>query len=202
MLLMYIRRAILIAVVAGSCYFLAELLGPWLVFLIWGTVAAVGCAVGTVLLRTSKIGQITWKNWVAGYLIPWGWRLNRGQLWPIPFISWSVWMVIGMSAVLLQQGGERIEFRIALYASWAAQASALLFILGSIRQATPGGRTRSMWKLVAILSLLIVVSLGLYLNSMPNAALIVAGGPVLVAGVCVGAVLLVFATVGRNARWN
>src|SRR5688500_10883827 len=102
MLRLYLKRAALLAGAAAAAYGLAVELGPWPAGLTCAVVAAVACAAGTILLRTSGVGRVTWRNHLAGYLIPWGWRLNRGKLWPLPVISWAVWTAACGAAVLLR----------------------------------------------------------------------------------------------------
>ena len=77
-----------------------------------------------------------------------------------------------------------------------------MYLLGTITQATPGSRVGSLWKLVAVITGVICASVGLYLGGQTTAALIVGGGPPAVIGGVFGLVLLIFATVGRNTRWN
>lgn len=199
-----IKRVVLIAVAAAVCYWLAERFGFVTAALVWAGLTAVGCATGAVLLRTSAIGRVTWRNHTAGYLIPWGWRLNKGRLRPVAVISWCVWMLIGAAAVLLLPTGEAPGFgvRAGLFAAWIIDAAALLYLLGTIRQATPGSRVGSLWKLSLAAFAVIGVSVGLSLSGMPEAALVVGGGPPTVALGCVGLVMLIFVTVGRNTRWN
>jgi hypothetical protein len=206
MILLYVKRTVQVVAAAGACYVLAESFGPSIALLLWGGIAAVGCCVGTVLLRTSEVGEISWRNRAAGYLIPWGWRLNRGALWPVPLLSWVVWMAIGAAAVLLwpatAEDGPGVWVRIALFGSWVVDAAALVSLLGTIRQATPGSRVGSLWKLVAVITLLIGASVGLYVGGLTTAALVLGGGPPAFVGGCAGLIALVFMTVGRNTRWN
>lgn len=202
MIFVYLRKAILLAAVAAAAYGLCVELGPWPAVFTCAAVAAVGCVIGAVLLRTSTIGQVTWRNRLAGYLIPWGWRLNRGRLWPVAVISWVVWTAVSGAAVLLRADEPSLGMRAALLAAWLIDASALVFLLGTIAQATPGSRLGSIWKLVAFITAVLCASVGLYVAGQATAALIVAGGPPAVIGVVFGLVLLIFATVGRNTRWN
>jgi len=71
MILLYLKKAALLAAVATAAYGLAAEFGPWPAVLTCAAVAAVACAIGAILLRTSTIGQVTWRNSLAGYLIPW-----------------------------------------------------------------------------------------------------------------------------------
>ena len=202
MIRLHVQRALLIAAAAAATYGLAEQYGTRTGLLIWAGVTAVACGTGTILLRTSTIGRVTWRNRAAGYLIPWGWRLNRGLLWPVPVVSWVVWTAVGATTVLLRQGEDALGLRVALFVAWVLDAAALIFILGAICQATPGSRAGSLWKLVTFIAALIATSVGLYLYGLPNAALVVGGGPPLVVAGCVGLVVLFLVTLGRNTRWN
>lgn len=202
MTLLYFQKAVLLAAVATGAYGLAVEFGPWPAALTCGTVAAVACVIGAILLRTSTIGRVTWRNRLAGHLIPWGWRLNRGRLWPAAVFSWVVWTAVGGAAVLLRSDEPSLGMRAALLAAWLFDASALVFLLGTIVQATPGSRVGSVWKLVAFITAVLCASVGLYASGRATAALLVGGGPPAVIGGVFGLVLLIFATVGRNTRWN
>jgi len=202
MIRLYLKKAVLLAFAAVAAYGLAVELGPWSAFLTCAVVSAAACAAGAILLRTSAVGRVTWRNRLAGYLIPWGWRLNRGKLWPLPVISWAVWTAVCGAAVLLCRDQPSLGMRAGLLAAWLIDAAALMYLLGTISQATPGSRVGSLWKLVAAIAGVLCASVGLYLGGQTTAALIVGGGPPAVIGGGFGVVLLVFATVGRNTRWN
>ena len=109
---------------------------------------------------------------------------------------------VGGAAVLLRSDEPSLGMRVALLAAWLIDASALVFLLGTIVQATPGGRVGSVWKLVAFTTAVLCASVGLYVGGQATAALLVGGGPPAVIGGVFGLVLLIFATVGRNTRWN
>ncbi len=203
---LYLQRVVLISAAAAACFGLAGRFGPATGAVIWAGVAALACGTGMALLRTSAVGRVTWRNRAAGYLIPWGWRLNRGRLWPVPVISWLVWMAVGTAVILLRPGQAEetpaIGIRAGLSAAWVVDAAALMFVAGSIGQATPGSRVGSLWKLAGAVSVMIAASVGLYLADRPEAALLVGGGPPAVIGASTGLVVLVLMTVGRNTRWN
>ena len=202
MIRLYLKNAVLLIAVAAAAYGLAAELGPSPALLACAAVSAVACVAGAFLLRTSGVGRITWKNRLAGYLIPWGCRLNRGKLWPLPVISWAVWTAVCGAAVLLRRDQPPLGMRAALVAAWLIDAAALVYLLGTISQSTPGSRVGSLWKLVAVLTGVLCASVGLYLGGQATAALIVGGGPPAVIGGGFGVVLLIFATVGRNTRSN
>jgi len=200
MIRLYIRNAVLLTAVAAVAYGLTAEFGLWPAFLTCAAVSAVACVAGAILLRTSGIGRVTWRNRLAGYLIPWGWRLNRGKLWPLPVISWAV---CGVAALLRPVPDQpSLGVRSALLAAWVIDAAAIVYLLGTIAQTTPGSRVGSLWKLVAAIAGLIGASAGLYLGGQTTAALTVADGPPAAIGGGFGLVVLILATVSRNTRWN
>ena len=72
MVLLYIKQAILLLAAAAACFGLAEQFGSTTACLLWAGLMALACGMGTVLLRTSPVSQVTWRNRLAGDLIPWG----------------------------------------------------------------------------------------------------------------------------------
>src|SRR5690606_19179086 len=119
-------------------------------------------------------------------------RLNRGLLWPAAVFSWVVWTAVCGAAVLLRSDEPSLGMRAALLAAWLIDASALVFLLGTIVQATPGSRLGSVWKMVAVITGVLCASVGLYAAGQITAALIVGGGPPAVIGIVFGLVVLIF----------
>jgi hypothetical protein len=171
MIRLYLTRAALLATAAAAAYGLAVEFGPWPAVLTCAAAAAVACTAGAILLRTSTIGRVTWRNRLAGYLIPWGWRLNRGRLWPVAVISWVVWTAVCGAAVLLRPEPDQPSpgLRAALLAAWLVDAAALVYLLGTVAQATPGSRVGSVWKLVAVTTGVLCSSVGLYVGGQATA---------------------------------
>jgi hypothetical protein len=204
--LLNFKRVVLITAVAISSYALAGTFGASTTMIICGVVAALACVFGSVLLLTSSVGELTWKNRVAGYLIPWGWQLSRGRLWPVPVISWIVWVAIGASAVLLRLGSGENDlhdgWRIALFAAWAIHSTALMFLFAAITHSPSGSQVRLLWLFVAVVIGLVGVSVALYLSGQALVALVVVSFPLFVALGSLALVVLLFTPMGRNGRWN
>ncbi|MGL4553310.1 MAG: hypothetical protein ACRC33_19260 [Gemmataceae bacterium] len=201
-----IRDVVRVGAAAALGTGLAVRFGPTVAGLICAVAAAIACAAGAVLLRTSPVGRVTWRNRAAGNLIPWGWRLNAGRLWPVVVVSWCVWVLIGTAAILLRPGPAEespgVDLRGSLFAAWVVDGATLLYLVGTVRQATPGSRVGPLWAVSASVLAVIAVSVGLYLGDRPEGALLVAGGPPAVVGGLAGGAVLLVVTVGRNARWN
>ncbi len=204
MILLYVKRILMVTAAAASCYGLADWLGPPAAATIWTIATAAGCALGAALLRTSEVGRVTWRNHAAGCLIPWGWRLNRGRLWVAAAVSWVAWVTIGAAVFVLRakSADDSTALRVGLFAAWAVDAAALLFVLGTIRQATPGSRVGSLGRVSVFLALILAVSVGLHAGGLTAAAVAVGAGPPAVIGSGLILFALLMVTVGRNARWN
>lgn len=208
MIALLARRALLVAAAAAACYGLADRYGARDAAALWAAGTAVACGAGAALLRTSGVGRITWRNRLAGCLIPWGWRLNAGRLWPIPLLSWAVWAAIGgaVFAVLPAAEGEPpgVGVRVGLLAAWLVDGAALLSVAGIIgrdrRWGGTGGRT--LWQLAAVVAGLLAASVALYLGGLPKTAVVVGGGPPLLVGTAGGLFFGTLALFGRNVRWN
>jgi hypothetical protein len=61
----------------------------------------VGCVGATALLKSAPLGQVTWRNYPAGYLLPWGYILGRGQLPGIVATSWAIGTLIAIAVCIL-----------------------------------------------------------------------------------------------------
>lgn len=210
MISLYARQLVLIALAAAGCAWLVGNCGPVAAGVVWGVAALVGCGVGTVLLRTSPVGRVNWQNHIAAVLVPWGYRVGGGRLWPIPMVSWAVWMTVWAGAVVLTSWpgadpltGWEIALRIALGAAWAIDGLALGHTVATLRQhfsaASRSGRT--LIPIAAVIAGLIAGSVLLHLLGLTPLALLLAGGPPLLIG---GGYALFLAVLlfGRGGRWN
>lgn len=199
---------VLIILAAWCCTELTKCFGVGPALVVWSAVIAVVCLVGTWLLMTSTLSRITWKNRLAGVCIPWGSRVNRGLLWPIPVVSGIVWMLIGTVTVLLfdrhlrDNTLDRLLF--ALFVAWIVDGAAMLYLLGTLNRnrdlASKGSRT--LLKLLALIAVLIVASGVLFTHDQVRPAVIIAGGPPLFLAAVFGLFFGVLILFGRNARWN
>lgn len=195
-----IRQAVLVAVAAVAVYLLTSQFGIRTAAAIWAAGSLAACGIGAVLLRTSAVDRITWKNRLTAYLIPWGWRLGKGRLWPIPVVSWAVWVAISAVVFVLMPPADAAEpgfgWRIALGVAWTVDAAALLYLAG-----TPGRGGRSLRVVGAVLIGLIATSAALFLVGWPYPAVVVAGGPPLAVGVGYGLFVGAIVVFGKG-RWN
>jgi hypothetical protein len=179
-------------------------------FEIWAGAMGFACAVGTLLLWTSPIGKISWQNRAAGFLMPWGARLNHGKLWPIPLVSWIVWLAIaGVTGLLFPSSTSEgtlpsIWTRILLLVAWIIDGGGFLYTLGTLSQnfSMTSKSSRSLIFAAIAIAMIMMGSVILYRSGSTVLALGLAGGPPTFLGIFFGSYLGLGLIAGRNARWN
>jgi len=199
-------------------WLLAQHLSPWAAIGLSFVTAAALCLTGFACLRQVRVGELSWRNHLAGWLLPWGYRLGRGQLARIVVISWLVWSLLATAAVWA--GGARwpdaadtvptavasgpdAPGSVLLLLAWIVDGVLLWLVLGAgggIGFANAQDRTRL--RVVLVLGALLVGSLVLFFTAHVTLALWVAGGPPLLVGLCYGVFMGVVVLAGRKARWN
>lgn len=203
---------------AAIAFWLMTRLGPWrgLGVLIAG--AAVACGLGWLLLRTAPLGRANWKNYIGGYLLPFGYTLGRGQLPGIALFSWIGWSLIGLAvAVALTKGAGPSEPVVAeasvdlsgwvmplLLTCWAILAACGFYcvsMMGSSWRHAPRS-IKPLSILLAIILALFFISTGLWMADHPRVALAVVGVPIGFVGGIFALLFGIFIIFGRNMRWN
>ena len=220
----FLMRGVSIAAAIVLCAALAQRLGPLKAVILWAcAVGAVDVVTATLIHRQSPPEKVSWINHLAGFVLPWGYRIGRGKLWPIVLTSWLIWMLIGvavMTAVATNRydevaGVATINGRTQrnpvvtglLVVAWLVDGGVLLRCIGLLAT-SPNRRQilRSLSVPMAILAGILLASIGLVtVNCTPAAArtaLLIAGGPPLLIAVAYGGFVLVMLTAGRHARWN
>lgn len=182
----------------------------WLLPLPWSAAAflvvmAALALVGCLVLRTTAIQQITWRNHVAGRCLPFAQCMGGGSLGLVFVSSLLGSATVGGGVLLLVYLWQRSAMPSwPLAVAWAGDALSLLFLATTqtrlYRYGAPSQK-RGRW-LFTFVVLQIVVSTALHLAEHPWAATIVAGAPQVVALTPTMLYLLAMMTSGRNARWN
>jgi len=199
-----------LALPAGLAAWLLTQLSPWPAF---GAAAGIGLAaslVGAGLLVKASVGGISWRNYAAGWLMPFASLAGQQSLLRIALGSAAVFAVVAGYVVLsLAHAGEDAAAGPAsgvawlLVLAWIVDSACLHHLLVSLRTYQ---RFSSPWRALARLAVMVTaivgVSLGLLLSGHPSAALWVAGGPPLAIGVGYGLFALAMVTMGRHSRWN
>jgi len=206
-----------LSIPVGVGFLLSRWFGPWSALGTAALLAVVLSSIGILVLQRSKVGQMTWHNHLAGWLLPWGYGLARGKLVGIGAVSAVVFTAIAGAVILVTTMTARAPAAVPvatgatpaaalswlLVVAWMVDGAALLHLVSVLSKSSAGSSSaRTLWKLSAVLMALLGGSIALLLAGHPSAALWVAGGPPLVIGVCYGLFVLLMVTVGRNARWN
>lgn len=208
-------RLLPVAVVVAVTFGMRAVLSPWLAWLATIGVGALLAVLGALVLRTTKVGELTWKNTLAGHLLPWGYHLGGGSLPGLVLGCVAVWAALA-AVVLLGSaptgavGGPNQPAAAASGASlwlvlaWIVAGAFLLWMGGQLRRYyQPGSSvTRAQTKLVLTVAAMLVGSVVLHLLGHSGFALLVLGGPILVVGGGYALFLGVMLTFGRNTRWN
>lgn len=221
MIVSFVYRVLWAAIAAFSFGMLLKRLGPWPALGAWAAIIALCCAASALLLRTTGVGEISWKNRVAGIFLSWGSFVGRGGLMSIATASWAAWVLVAVGMILVMAPGAigmsvnsgptagaanaAFHWRYVLFAAWAVNVSAILYLLKTwVRNFSGSGGSsgKSLWSLMGILLLLLAASIGLHLNGHTRTAAIVAGGPLAVVGLAYGAFFAVLFTFGRKGSWH
>lgn len=200
------------------CRWLSARIGPWPMLGSWAGVAALVCSLSAWLLTTVQTGEVGWKNRLAGYVLPWGYKLFDGRLGWIAFASWSVWVLLGLAAVLPTLLGSpkpgpgmapatlpgTPQWSLALIIAWVVDGALLLFLattfLKNFGFGSSGGQ--SLFLPMGFLAAMIAGSAVLWSTGHSRLAVAVAAGPTLAAAVAYALFIVLMLIVGRNARWN
>lgn len=170
--------------------------GVWVALGFAIAAAALVSLVGAALLRTSVIGQVTWRNVAAGWLLAWGFVFGGGSLPRIATHSAACLVLMGAIGALSSP-------EVPLAIAWALDAVVLLTLVRAFRaQSGSASARRQLLRPLLLLLGLAVAGGVLLLDGRPQAAAWVAGGPLIFVGVVYGAWVLVMITAGRNGRWN
>ena len=203
--------AVVVAVTLG----MRAVMSPWLAWLATIGVGALLAVLGALVLRTTKVGELTWKNRLAGHLLPWGYHLGGGSLPGLVLGCVVVWAAVAAAVLLASAPGAAVAAPNQpaaatvgaspwLLLAWIVDGAFLLWMVGQLRKHYQPGTsvTRSQGKLVLTVAAMLVGSVVLHLLGRPGFALLVVGGPVLVVGGGYALFLGVILLFGRNMRWN
>lgn len=208
-------HALRLSVPVGVAFGLVAWLPPWPAFALSAAVAVLLSAMGLLLVFRSAVNRVMWHNRVASWLLPWGYRIAKGQpLW-IGVVSAVVFTLVSGAVILATtvdvpanpaapgEPAYPIHLPWLLALAWILQGAALMHVV-SMWSTLPSGSSpaRTLLMIAVVVVALVISSIVLVLRGHPTAGLWVVGGPVLVVGTLFGCFVLMMLTVGRNIRWN
>jgi hypothetical protein len=214
-----LHRLLPVAIVAAITLGMRSWLTPWAA---WTATTACGAGLatlGALVVRSTRVGERSWRNRLAGHLLPWGHRFGGGRLPGIVagcVVTWAALaggILLGTDAWCAAEPVARSSQAPAgtgtgptpwLVLAWLVDGTGLLYLLGLLRKHyNPGSRvTRSQARVVGAVSAILLGSVALHFTGQDGLALLVAGGPPLLLG---SGFTLFAATIllsGRNHRWN
>ncbi len=180
----------------------------------WAGIMLILCTTAALLVRSSAIGKITWKNRIAGYLIPWGHALRWGALVPIVITSWILWILIAIAVHLLTRDMPLHANRpsippinligVLTFSCWFIFTWAILYLVGNAKSnfgfSSNSGQTMIM--LVALLTAILIASATMRYIGNSTLSLLLTGIPLaivlVIATIYLVAVLLLFRKGGHH----
>jgi hypothetical protein len=213
----YYSRSILLALLAVlGGYLLAPRIGAWLTLAGVAALATLAAVAGGHLLKTSTVSKITWKNRLAGFMVPWGWKLANGKLGRAQIASAAIWTLLGGAGVMLASGPTSVSISSSgtmrfpnvvtalLALAWIIDGAAVVYLLSTMLKnfdvASP--QALSLIKVMALCVAILLGSLLLWTLGHPYIALLIAGGPPMALAVFFGLFIFIMLTAGKNVRWN
>lgn len=215
MLPIALRRLVIVALIVAATLLVARQLGTWTTLAIMSGIAAAACMLGVALLKTSTVGQVTWKNRVAGILLPWGYQLGGGQLPGIALVVWLSWLLIAgitlavarYSPSVASVGGRAVVVTWLTWLCWLILAGTALLLTYRMVQFSRGGGSAhsSIAKALFVSCALLLGSVAAFAVGYRGVALLVAGVPIVLTLLPVTVMLLLmlgYSLAGKPIRWN
>lgn len=221
---MKLVQFLVVVTAACLCVWMTTRWGAWAALGIFAVGIGVICVATAAVVHRQPIGTMTLANYVMGIVLPWGYRVGKGRLLPVVLISWGVWVLIGLSAVLATHARmqptaatspavaaaapERgVVVMTLLAVAWVVDGAVLLRCVEVFAtHAHPTHIVRTLGPATLFLVAILAGSISLVsVNRSATAArvaLVIAGGPPLVAALGLGFVLAVVLAAGRKTRWN
>lgn len=210
-----LHRLPIVAAIAALALLLSWQFGAWPALGIIAVIAALCCGLGTLLLKASTVGKVTWKNRVAGYLLPWGFTLGGGQLPGISLVVWLSWLLIAAFTLAVARyspstasvGWGRAGVIWLTWTSWLILGGTALLLLYRFVQFSRGGGSAhpGVTKALLLTGVLLLVSIGAFAAGYPWLALLIAGVPIVLTLLPVTVLLLLMLGAklsGKPVRWN
>lgn len=206
-----LHRVILIVLAATAGVWLEKRFGLWTAAAAWSLGMFIACSATAFLLSRQSVGSRNIINQLAGWLLPWGWRLTQGMLARMVAVSSLVWALQGSAAAVLTSAGEPggqqnslIALKALLYLAWVILGWGVLYLLGVMvmnRRMSPPLVLPTL-----ILVGLVAASAAVFFRAPSRGTLILAillaGGPIAAIGVGYGFFVGVLLIAGRKTNWR
>ncbi|MEQ1829410.1 MAG: hypothetical protein ABL921_25825 [Pirellula sp.] len=182
---------------------------------IYAVVALLATLVGTLLLRSSVVGQSSWRNILASKLLPCSGIFGYGSLLKLCLSNLLGTMLLGLVGFFIARYlrlndytlGRIGGWKIACGLTWIVLIWMILFLVrqyGKKYYTGPSG-LRKFLKLISLPVIALAVSIALIVAGLPLVALLVAMTPFAIMFVSMGPLfyIIIFAKLsGKPFRWN
>jgi hypothetical protein len=200
-------RLLMFSLTALACVWLMSRFGAWIAMGLWAAAMAAVCGGTALLMNRQSPERVTPINYLAGFVLPWGYKIGRGKLLPIVGASWLGWVVAGLAVIVLRTRTPGVIVPAMLFASWMIIGAVVvrmvtMLLMRANANPLPPGTFAPILSMIALLVASAAFVVFGRSNAWTNVALLLAGGPIVLIG---GGYLLwlgVMLTFGRNARWN
>ena len=196
-------------------WFVGSQVNSWAAIAIGVIYATTTSTAGALLLWSTKVGQITWRNYLAGWLMPWGYRIVQ-KLASIAFVSGCVGLGLFTIGVIAERRAlstaasdidhEAVSWpaSVSLATIWLVYGAAWMYVLGQYCRTSNRSQqsTTSFLKALGVVGGTLVASIVCHIAGQTWWALSIAGVPLLVISAFYGTVVIVILLSGKNARWN
>jgi len=207
-------RSFMLLLIARFCIPLAVDYGPVVTLAVTAALLAAMCVEMGLAMSSQLGGKITFYNYLAPIILPWGYRIGRGKIAFYVGESWLRWTLMATAMIVLaaRNSAPNATYHpglvacLILFLSWVAVGEAAMRLITNLvtranSNPLPPG---SVWPIAAMIAL-ILASVGLTLwgrtPGQLHLAMLLTAGPVALFCGGFGLMLLVFATCSRNMRW-
>jgi hypothetical protein len=213
LLIQFLKLGLLASLIVASVM-LTHRIGPVAAGAVMCAGMGVVCGMIAVLFRRTPMGRVTLINYVAAIFLPFGYFIGKGKLAPIVITSWIAWTIVGAASALaaargydprvVSADGQRhvTASLVLLIVAWIVDGEAILYLSRTVakRLNVRSAAARKLFRMMAVLAVLIAASAILWSHGLNALALLVAGGPPLFVGGLYGA-YFAFVLIAKP-RWN
>jgi hypothetical protein len=182
---------------------------------IYASVVILATLVGAMLLRSSAVGQSSWRNVLATNLLPWSWLAGYGSLLKLCVYNLLGSILFGLACFVVARYLRHNDYALEQIGGWTiACALAWIVLIGMVlflvrqygkRYYTGASGLRTFLKLLAAPAGALAASIALVVAGLPAVAFVVAMIPIATVFVPIGFLLILIIAAklsGKPVRWN
>ncbi len=182
---------------------------------IFGGAVILATLAGALLLRSSAVGQSTWRNVMASRLLPWAWIGGYGSMTRLCVANSLGSMLFGLACFVVARNLRHNDYSleriggwtIACALTWIVLIGMVLFLVRQYGKRYYAGASglRDFLKLVSAPAGALVASITLVVTGLPFVAFVVAVIPIAIVLIPIAGILIIVLGAkisGKPIRWN